>query len=169
MTILTDILPNPKPFLDQIFLQLKMKNIFVLGFECDHICYRVETVERYKEIKNQLSTIGDLLTENDINGRLISVFKLQKPVRYDTRDIYLIELPAPKKGSFYAEGWEHAEFVVDMDLADFVASYPFVDFDEKGMSKTINRDARVQLGKWNVKFHEQSLEEVIEEEKNAAT
>lgn len=162
---LMSVLPDPKPFLDQIFLQLKMKGIFVLGFEMDHLCYRVETEERYENIKAQLHSIAELLVESTINGRNISVFKLHRPIRYETRDIYLLELPAPKENSPYHEGYEHVEFVVDMPLDQFVDSYPHIDFDTKGMSKLINRDARVQLNQLSVKFHENNLEEVILYEK----
>lgn len=159
---INNILPDLKPFLDKIFLNLFINAIHIQGFEMDHICYRVETEERYETVKKELSTIGKLINESDINGRLIAIFKLKKPIRHEMRDIYLIELPAPKKGSFYKEGFEHVEFVVDYSLEDFVKGFEHIDFDAKGMTKAVNREVRIQFGDISVKFHEHNLEYVIE-------
>lgn len=155
------ILPSLKPFLDKIFLNLFINAIHIQGFEMDHICYRVETDERYEILKKELSSISKMINESDINGRKIAIFKLKKPIRHEMRDIYLIELPAPKKGSFYKEGYEHVEFVIDYSLADFVRGFEHIDFDTKGMEKEVNPDVRIQFDDISVKFHEHDLEYVI--------
>ncbi|MFT4761693.1 MAG: putative metalloenzyme YecM [Paraglaciecola sp.] len=157
-----NILPDLKPFLDKVFLNLFVNAIHIQGFEMDHICYRVETDERYETLKKELSTIGEMINESDINGRQIAVFKLEEPVRHEMRDIYLIELPAPKKGRFYKEGYEHVEFVIDYSLEDFVRGFEHIDFDKKGMDKEINPDVRIQFEDISVKFHEYDLEYVID-------
>ena len=155
------ILPGLKPFLDKIFLELFIRALHVQGFEMDHICYRVETDERYEILKHELTTIGELIQESEINGRMIAVIKLFKPIRHESRDIYLIELPAPKKGSFYAEGFEHVEFVIDSNLQHFVQAFEHIDFDLTGMGKRVNPEVRLPLGAISVKFHENDLEYVI--------
>lgn len=155
------ILPGLKPFLDKIFLNLFINAIHIQGFEMDHICYRVETDERYEVLKKELLTISEMINESDINGRKIAIFKLKKPIRHEMRDIYLIELPAPKKGSFYKEGYEHVEFVIDYSLEDFVRGFEHIDFDKKGMKKAVNPDVRIQFDDLSVKFHEHNLEYVI--------
>ncbi|KAJ3177800.1 hypothetical protein HDU87_004322 [Geranomyces variabilis] len=90
------------------------------------------------------------------------------------RVIDVVELPAPKPGRLYPSGLEHVEVVVDdMSLEDFAARHPDVKFDWSGMKKPLNRDLRVdfrqgggvETGGFSVKFHEQTLEKVIEMEK----
>ena len=157
----TMIISNPAPFLDQIFLQLRAKGIEVLGFEMDHICYRVESVEQYESFKKMLDSHGECINESQIAGRPIALYKLHQPIQYEGRDIYLFELPAPKASKFYKEGYEHVEFVIDTDLETFIAAYPHLDFDLKGMDKKINPDVRISFGAISVKFHLHNLEYVV--------
>jgi len=161
MPAFNTVFPNPTPFLHQIFQHLSEDQINVSHYELDHLCYRVETIERYKELKEACSTIGSLLTETLINGRPISTFKLHEPIHYQGRAIELLELPSPKPGSPYAEGFEHVEFVIDEDLDSFVARYPQLSFDTRGMKKAVNPDVRLAYGPLSVKFHRHNLEYVI--------
>jgi predicted metalloenzyme YecM len=144
---------------------LAADGITVDAYELDHICYRVATPERYRELRDQLAPYGELLTDNPVNGRPIATFRLATPLRYQERRIHYLELPAPKPGSPYAEGWEHVEFVVDVPLPAFAERYPHVDFDRKGLTKTSNADLRRQYPCGSVKFHRQSLAAVIARER----
>jgi len=159
-------LPNHNPFLSKIFNDLKSNEIDFSNYFLDHICYRVASQEKYFSLKSTLEKENQLLIESKINGRNISIFKLKNPIQFEGRSIPLLELPAPKKGSQYAEGWEHIELVIDESLDTFLEKYSNLSFDKKGFSKSINRDVRLKLGKLSVKFHEQSLEEVIIIEQN---
>ena len=114
------LLGDFNPFLDRIFQYLSAKKVDVKRYELDHICYRVETEERYQALKKSLTSIGELLTESQIGGRAIASIKLKKPIVYKDRKIWVIELPAPKKGSFYKEGFEHVEFVIDVPFEAFL-------------------------------------------------
>ena len=70
--------------------------------QCDTICYRVETNERYAELKEQLGHVALLLNEVEINGRLIASFALSEPLEAGSQHfISYIELPQPKAGSDY--------------------------------------------------------------------
>jgi predicted metalloenzyme YecM len=149
-------------FLDRLFLHLDEVGIAVSAFELDHICYRVETMERYKELKTELQKRGTLLTESQIGGRPISSYKLHKPIQYLGRNIAVIELPAPKPGSHYPEGWEHVEFVLGYHPAKFLEQYPNLKFKTKALSKSINPDVSLQFDGFAVKFHEHSLAYVIQ-------
>ncbi len=157
---------NPDSFLDQIFSGLADHRIEVTNFELDHICYRTSNLEQYDLIKTKLLEIADLLVESDINGRPIATYKLREPIVYKDRKIYCIEVPAPKSGSPYRAGFEHVEFVIKESFEDFKKRYPNVVFDEKGSKKKVNPDIRLGLGLLSVKFHHQTLEEVIAIEKN---
>ncbi len=159
----TDILGPSNVFLDILFKRIAQKGIEVSNFELDHICYRVETQEKYESLKQELSSIGELLTESLIGGRKIATFKLLKPITYLDRQIYLIELPSPKKSSWYREGYEHAEFVIESSLEEFQERNKHIEFDTKGIEKSINPDIRLPLGDINAKFHLHNLEYVIKE------
>lgn len=161
MNALFQLLPEPFDFLDQLFIQLDDSAIEVSGFELDHICYRVETEDRYQLFKRALKDFGSVISEQIISGRPILIFKLFQPIIYKSREIHCLELPAPKPESPYAEGWEHIEFVIEGTLEAFLESYPQVSFDQKGLTKKVNADLRIQFPGCSVKFHEHSLEYVI--------
>ena len=160
-TSIQQLLGNPESFLNEVFKYLEWEEIDVEQFELDHICYRVSLKERYSELKQELLKLGSLLTENEINGRPIATFKLNKPILFENRKIWCLELPSPKPGSNYSEGFEHAEFVIDVPFENFVNLYPNSFFDKKGLSKKVNADLRIQFGELSVKFHHHSLEYVI--------
>ena len=159
-------LPPSKPFLTQIINQLHAKHLNINDLFIDHICYRVETTERYYELKNELEKENQLLVESTVNGRNIAVFKLKQPITFQHWEIPLLELPSPKSGSHYEEGWEHIECVTNEPLESFIENHPNLTFDLKGFSKPINREIRLNLGKSSVKFHEMSLLRVIELEQS---
>ncbi len=157
-------LPDPSIFLQRLFAALEQDGIAAAPLVLDHVCYRVETAERYAAWRDHLSKNGTLLGEHVIGGRPIATFKLYRPFILQGRAIDVIELPAPKNGSPYAEGYEHAEFVVGEDPQVFAARYPSLNWDLSGAEKKINADVRLGYGGFSVKFHERSLEEVIAEE-----
>ncbi|MBX2872739.1 MAG: VOC family protein [Saprospiraceae bacterium] len=159
--MLEQILGPITPFLDQIFQHLTEDNILVNNYELDHICYRVANEERYLELKHQLADHGELLTESIIGGRLISTFKLHQPYRYQNREIQCLELPAPKEGSPYPEGFEHAEFVIQESFEVFMSKYSHLTFKTKGIQKPVNPEISLKYTDLSVKFHHHPIEYVI--------
>ncbi|MCB0550239.1 MAG: VOC family protein [Phaeodactylibacter sp.] len=155
------LLGDPTPFLDRLFAALEEEAIDVSTCELDHLCYRVESIQRYQELKASLSEMGELLSEKEIGGRPIAAFKLKDPLQYKSRRIWCLEIPAPKAGSFYPEGYEHAEFVIRQCFPDFIGQYPAANFDTKALIKRVNPEVRLQFEGFSVKFHRQSLEYVI--------
>ena len=129
--------------------------------ELDHLCYRVEDQERYGDLRKKLDAAGTLLGESLIGGRPIATYRLHRPFRYGKRRIDVVELPAPKPESFYPEGYEHAEFVVDGELLAFTQKHPALVWDLSGASKPINADVRLRFDGFSVKFHRQPLAAVI--------
>lgn len=158
---LSEVLGDPHLFLDKLFSMIKDIELKVENYELDHICYRVKTVEEYKIKKNELSLFGNLLVESMVNGRLISTFKLHVPIVYEKRSIFLIELPAPKSSHSYSSGFEHVEFVTKEPLQKIIARYPQYSFESFGIHKKINADITLKLGDYCIRFHNQSLEDVI--------
>jgi predicted metalloenzyme YecM len=116
-----------------------------------------------------LAKLGCLLTEAEIGGRPISSYKLSSPVIVGSRRIEVVELPFPKQGSQYPTGLEHAEFVLEEDFNIFIRAHPSVVFNLKNASAPINPDIRIQYEDFAVKFHYQSLEDLIEHERRCST
>jgi len=162
MPPLQSIIGDHQPFLNNIFTLLEKDGIDVTDYELDHICYRVAGQARYEELKQALFQYGSLLVEAQIGGRPVSTFHLNDPLTFNKREIPCLELPAPKEGSYYPEGYEHVEFVIDLDFSKFRELYPQVNFDTQSMNKKINPDIKIDYATCSVKFHHYSLKEVIE-------
>ena len=158
---------DPSSFLHRLFAALENDGIHVDPFVLDHLCYRVEDHARYTSTKATLLQRGVLLGEHLIGGRPIATFRMHTPFLFRDRMIDVIELPAPKSGSPYAEGFEHAEFVVHEDPVHFAARYPQLAWDSSGADKPINANVRLNYDGFSVKFHARSLEEVIARENGA--
>ena len=58
MSSIIENLGDPTQFLDETFKELHNDGFDVSGYELDHICYRVETMERYEEIKSLLDILN---------------------------------------------------------------------------------------------------------------
>lgn len=133
--------------------------------QCDTICYRVETNERYDEIKRQLAERALMIDETEVNGRLITVFATDTPLRVGKwESISYIEVPQPKPGSYYPEGIDHVQMVTRRSLADFHARYVSVPFEEKGLVNQINPLLKLVGEEVSVKFHDKHMGSVIEME-----
>jgi uncharacterized protein len=131
----------------------------------DHICYRVETQDRYDELLGILSAAAILLGEAIVSGRNIATFELYDYIKVDGWTVPYLELPEPKDSSPYPEGLEHAELVVLGGLDRFAERHADLDFDTKGMAKDINPELGLKTDMLSVKFHEQPLGAVVRIEK----
>ncbi len=165
------MLPHPTPFLTELLASLEPSPGALDHLLLDHICYRVESVADYERLRDGLSVENALLAESIIQGRRISTFRMSAPWVYRQRRIELLELPEPKPGRFYPEGYDHVEFVADRPLAAFAGwleEHLGIDearLDRSGLSKASNADLRIHLGGGrSVKFHERALDAVIAEE-----
>lgn len=160
--IAKDIIGDYKTFITNI-----SDGIDRLGIErdqlsmMDHVCYRVETKERYGEMKDKVAEIATLLGETEVNGRMIATFELHDYLRAAGWAVPYLELPEPKIGSDYPEGLEHAEFVVVGNLEHFLERHSDLPFSYKGMGKSINPEAGLKTEGISVKFHEQQLGAVV--------
>ena len=155
----------PTSFLQKLFAALAECSVDVSGLELDHLCYRVEEQDRFIVLKEQLHANGTLLSESMIGGRPIACYRLHDPFQFEGRHIDVLELPAPKSGSPYPEGYEHAEFVVTEELIAFTQRYPKLAWDLSDIDKAINADVRLRFDGFSVKFHRRALADVIADEK----
>lgn len=169
-TFMTEFAGRMKSFCHSLLTEMQLQNFLVDVTEIDHACYRVGTVERYEEVRGQLLQQGTLLSEALINGRPIATFQLKEPVIVTDKQgtswpVGLVELPAPKPGRVYDEGFEHIEAVTSIDLKEFVDRHKTHAFDCAHLAAPINGDVSLHFPAGLVKFHEASLAAVISKEK----
>ena len=154
-------------FLEQLFQDMERAGISLEAhWDIDHVCYRSDSTENYQTLKCSFEAFGRLLIESEVNGRLISTFKLFSPLEYQGWRIDLVELPAPKAGKITQAGFEHIEIVCDVPFEEIIGKYSHLNRDEKGLSKDYNQELEICLGERNVKFHHSSLASVINLELN---
>jgi hypothetical protein len=132
----------------------------------DHICYRTSDLDEYEAVKSELAKKNLLLIESMIGGRPIATYKLSSPLTYKNFIIPLVEVPAPKAGRRSQSGYEHIEIVVKESFDELISRFSHLDVKTHALSKEINPELVISLGDISVKFHHQSLEEVIEYEKS---
>tara|TARA_Y100001958_G_C21216195_1_gene541607 strand:+ start:963 stop:1460 length:498 start_codon:yes stop_codon:yes gene_type:complete len=146
--------------------------------ELDHVCYRCETVAEYKKIIRSLTDakIGNIIVEGMIGRRPIATLRFYNPI--ETLSGYIvscIEIPCPKKGRYYASGFEHLEFSLlgksmfgNNELKRFMKKHPSLTFILREFNKNTNPAVSVKIflnGRYyTVKFHIRPLYEVIEYE-----
>lgn len=130
----------------------------------DHVCIRVDSNELYNTIKEILSEQYPLLWwEKIVWWRNIVIFDVVNTYRtiknpYDT----LFELPAPKVNHLYLNWLQHIELVYPWNLEDLLIKYSSVNRDKDWFYKPYNRDLSIMFADMTeVKFHEQSLREVL--------
>ena len=89
-------------FIGQILAQAQSLGINLDGLIVDHVCFRVGSIEEYEAVKCQISTDvssdlkGCLLTEAQVNGRLIATYRLCEPLTVQGKKVEALEIPAPK-------------------------------------------------------------------------
>lgn len=128
----------------------------------DHLCYRVETDARYIEMKHTLGEVAILRGESQVQGRSIAIFEFNEYVKSHGWVVPYIELPAPKEGSPYPEGLEHAEFVVVGSLERFQQKYKDVPFDTKAMGRGLNPELGLKTDRAAMKFHKLQIGTVVD-------
>ena len=153
-------------FLNLIFGHIQNQNVEIKPhWFIDHLCYRAHTDDEYQSLCTKFLEFSDLLIETQVSGRMISTFKLHKPIVFNQFEIHLVELPAPKKNKFTETGFEHIEIVCDVVLLDLAKKYSHLSLDLGGLKKEINPELEIVFGRENLKFHNLSLEDVIQQER----
>jgi uncharacterized protein len=152
------------PFVQKVIQDVVSIGIDPSSYFLDHCCFRCETIEEYTQISQSLHLVSTLLVESDIGGRPIATFKLNDSIKVANRIIDVIELASPKQGSYYPSGLEHVEFVIDCSLAEFEGRYRNLKWNKSGFNKKLNPDLRLDFDGFSVKFHTDSLENVIRQE-----
>ncbi|AKO44893.1 VOC family protein [[Haemophilus] ducreyi] len=110
-------------FSQQIEQIANLAQIALDQFQIDHLAVRMNTIETAQQWRMLLEQHGELLTENQVNGRPICLFSLKQAVNFLGQTVNVIELPFPKGKTYLTEGWEHIEIVVAMQEAESVEQW----------------------------------------------
>jgi uncharacterized protein len=160
MDAIGNIIGDYKKFLDNVYINLEGVGIDIDDSSIDHIAYRSTTNENYEALKKRLLVFGEVISEIIIRDRPVAIFRLDEPLNYNGMKISYFEILAPAQNDTFKEGLEHAEFVVNVPLPEFIKKYPSIDFILR--EKEINSELILKFpNSANAKFHELPIDEVI--------
>lgn len=148
------IITSYRHFLKKILENITNTGINLYGYQLDHIAYRAETLNKYKEVMGELFNMGEMISEIRRGNQKISIYRLIHPIHYDRYDIPYFELLGPKENGTYKEGYQHIEFVIDIPLLDFIKMYPAISFDTSHINREINPSIELRFeDNMGVEFH----------------
>ncbi|MDP4001063.1 MAG: VOC family protein [bacterium] len=164
-------------YLTELKIQDKVQFLFV-----DHLCVRLKDINNILLLKKELGTKSKIISSAIVNEREIIIYKLDTPVRLQNWFVPCIELPYPKPGHSYPDGWEHIEIVFPSSAktieglrTDFQNYFPEINMDtlkENGQySEEVPKSESDQLPNPSIvlrknkntaiKFHAQTIEKVV--------
>lgn len=176
---LQDLLTDLPCFEQKLVIFAAKLTLDLTQFSADHIslrCHQTETAQRWR---SGLEQCGHLMSESQINGRPICLFKLAQPLAVGPWQIDCVELPYPGKTHYPHEGWEHIELVLPGDpqtlhqraLALLPATLP-EGISSKFSSpqgeheRLANPTLAVSDGEITIKFHPYTLWQIVDSERN---
>ncbi|MFC0309655.1 VOC family protein [Gallibacterium trehalosifermentans] len=109
-----------QPLFQQI---LDMTGLNRLDLQIDHIALRVNDVDMAKQWQACFAEEATLLSNNEINGRPIYLYELEKPLLILEQEVRVVELPFPKAKNYPQQGWEHIEMVLPFIVNETVEQW----------------------------------------------
>lgn len=176
---LQDIRDDLPRFVEKLQAFAGQLGLDLASLDADHIslrCHQNTTADRWKA---GLSQHGHLISEKQINGRPICLFRMKSPLAVGPWHISVIELPWPGEKRYSHEGWEHVEIVLRGApeslaaravalLSDAGLSAPGISVKTSAPAGTQERlpnpTLAVTNGQITIKFHPYSIEEIAASE-----
>lgn len=158
---LEDHLGDPGAFLKQIHTLCESSGITwnEIG-ELDHISYLPKDEVDYKRVIQGALNFSEQITEAQVRGRPISMFKLYKPIEFKGKQITHLEIARPRKEN--KQGYfDHIEAAVGAHPGKFKKQYPQVTFDEGNLNSDFNPDVALETQGKVIKFHEKPIKEIV--------
>lgn len=94
-----------------VALAAKMK-INLADYLIDHVAVRVNLCKDAELWLTALLKCGRILSDNQVNGRVIYLIELSQPLIFAGQPVTIIELPFPKNKTYPKQGFEHIEIVM---------------------------------------------------------
>lgn len=137
--------------------------------QCDTLCYECDSNQRYEEVKTALTRSAKLLTEKNVNGRLVSILQADPMLEAGGWHIPYIELLQPKPTRENINGIDCMFFVTALPIRDFQRKHSDVEFEDKGLFNKLHPYVELKDQGVAVKFHDRhfgavtDIERVFEE------
>lgn len=97
--------------------KLKLVDVPLEHLIVDHLCYRTETPEDYKQHQAAFMEMSAAYTKGEHNGREFHQFWLKEPVRYEWGgQVHTVEFPSPGGSANYETGIQHIEVLATEPL-----------------------------------------------------
>lgn len=180
-TSLQSSLPDFYTRIDSFLCELDISDS-VKHLSIDHAGLRFGDKSDVDRLREELSHHGHCFSAEIVNGREILLFQLNEPLQFGHWNIHSIELPYPKPGHDYEDGWEHIEFVIpsDADSLDqirknFLEAFPSLTIEY--LQNTYRYSEDMPLAESDqlpnptiairkdknlcIKFHPKSIQEVV--------
>lgn len=94
-----------------VALAAKMQ-INLADYLIDHVAVRVNLCKDAELWLTALLKCGRILSDNQVNGRVIYLIELSQPLIFAGQPVTIIELPFPKNKTYPKQGFEHIEIVM---------------------------------------------------------
>jgi predicted metalloenzyme YecM len=138
--------------------------------QCDTLCIECSTNDRYEDVKRALARTTKLLSERDVNGRLVSILQAEPLLAAGDWNIPYIELLQPKPTRENIDGIDCVFFVTALPVRDFASRHDDVQFKDKGLANKTHPYIELKGDDVAIKFHDRhfgsvvDLERVLDEE-----
>lgn len=114
------ITDNLNKFIDKTLVQLQKLNVDVTNLELDHFGYQTSSKNDYESKKIESQQIGNIASENIVNGRRVGIISLVNPHLYRNFKILGIEIIEPKEEQICLSSLDHLEFVLKETFESFI-------------------------------------------------
>lgn len=130
--------------------------------QCDTLCYECDTNERYEEVKKALAQSATILSEKDVNGRLVSIIQANPPLEAGGWRIPYIELLQPKPTRQNIDGIDCVFFVTALSVREFYRQHLDTSFNDKGLANKLHPYIELKGEEVAVKFHDRHFGSVVD-------
>src|SRR5699024_9061084 len=94
-------------------------NPALCALPADHIALRCNQLTTAQQWHQALLAHAELISDKQINGRPIKIFRLAQPLTVGHWMIDYVELPYPSANYYPVEDWEHIELVTGGEASQF--------------------------------------------------
>lgn len=133
--------------------------------QCDTIAYECTTNERYEQVKQALGQLATIVSEYEVNGRLVSIIQCDPALAAGKWQVPYIELLQPKTTRENNDGIDCVFFVTSVAVRKFMGRHADVPFVDKGLANGVHPYIELKGDDVAVKFHGMHFGTVIDVEK----
>ena len=109
---LTQLIQSWDDFSKKVLQLVYRLGLDKLELNSDHCALRVNDLEHAQQLQHEFEQIGQVISNNMINGRPILIIELNQALILGSQTIDCVELPYPSDKHYPTEGWEHIELVL---------------------------------------------------------